>query len=205
MVIGKKRKIKNELIKLCNELIKGDILLEFYLDYLAYRDDLLIFLNKILIMNGCSSNLLTITKIKEQIKDSFNMRVYAYQTAREFLFVNNIKFEIKAKDYLFFENLSKQCPDWFQNDWDLLNSIYKNLNELVVENKLGETILKDFKYDDYPPEWLQAPEWPVIDGIIYEFESQSKNPNDLDYDEDSITYIFKNSFTGEKKEVIQYY
>ncbi len=199
----KNRKNMKEMVRISKMLIEGELELEKFLEILDTNQDLLNTFNKY-----AKKYLYTFFKnikmLREDIKLSNDMHIFVYQLIQGFLWTKKVEFEIKASEYVFFNKMMKQCPEWFQCRFDLLLKMYDNLEELVNEEKLKEQIINDCKYESYPPYWLQNPEWPVIDGVVCIFQKQSDFPDYLDYDKDQITYTFLNPKTNEIIEVVQY-
>ncbi len=90
-------------------------------------------------------------------------------------------------------------------DEKFLNQIISELpNDLSKTNQkkwLKDKIKNIFKYDSKPPKWIQNPEWPIIDGKVLVFKSQTKEQKN----DERIFYTFYNPETKEEKVVIQFY
>ena len=100
--------------------------------------------------------------------------------------------------------MQEQCPEWFQSDYNTLSNIFPNIEELVKNNTLFDEIVRICQAEKEYPVWLQNPEWPIIDGSVCVFESQTMKPDDMDDSENSIEYTFKNPKTNEIIKIVQY-
>lgn len=106
------------------------------------------------------------------------------------------EFNSDAKEYLF---LQKMLPSWVSvNDISFLQKLMASApNGLTEPQKLewGKLKVKElFKYIDKKPNWIQEPEWPIIDGQPLIFRRQETA------DEGFERYYFYDERTG--KEVI---
>lgn len=103
-----------------------------------------------------------------------------------------------VKEYLF---LHKILPDWVGVNnvtflHDLTASVPANLTK-EEQLKWGEAKVKElFKCKDKKPVWIQAPEWPVIDGRPLIFSHQRTEENG------SVRYYFYDELTN-KEEIIE--
>ena len=175
------------------------------IDFLSFFEENPVYLkcfNKYALKN-LYSTLIDVNKLKERIPLNINIKIFILQLFETFLIKRNIKYEILDEDFLLFNKLQEQCPEWVQSDLQLFISLYPNLKLLMKNNSFCEKVNEDFKYIKDKPDWLQNPEWPVVDGVIYVFEGQNITVDELAYDECSITYTFFNPITNEKKLVIQ--
>lgn len=201
--LSKGKKLKSDLIQWSEELMLGMIDSIQFLNKLLESKDHLKWFNKYADKN-LFSNLEDTLTIRERCIDEINVRIFLYQLIESFLKSCNETYDIFIKEYLLYKKLEVQCPDWFQTDMGLLTEMYPNLKELLETNLFSEQITNDCHSKASKPNWLQNPEWPVIDGEIYVFESQTQLPEDLDYGEHSITYTFIDPKTNNKYNVVQY-
>lgn len=199
IVRSKKKELVEHLIKLLN----GDISPNDLMDYFEKNPKSLICFNKYA-RKKLYSTFDDVNEIKSKLFKK-NIRVYVYQLVQGFLYTNKIRYTVGAEEYVLYNQMCNQCPEWFQKDFDLLDSLFTNLKELIKNNELNEKITSICKTTNgIYPEWLQNAEWPVINGIAYTFDSQTILPEDMDYDVDSITYSFINPVTNEKIDVVQF-
>ena len=101
--------------------------------------------------------------------------------------------------------VQKICPNYcyFVDNDDFLKRFLNNYmnNELNVSK--GKKIVKElFKYEKYPPRWLQGSEWPIINGVPCTFLYQDGSPNNIH--KDVLHFYFRNEETKEIIVVEQY-
>lgn len=131
-------------------------------------------------------------------------RISIYWRIKYFLRLNKISFtpyNPEEERYLF---LGKICPDWvtiYDSEWleEVLDVKGKSIKEMGTIKSLKDKVRALFKYEKYPPKWIQEAEWPIINGIPAVFIRQSSNPNSKNWSEEPIDYYF---IDKEGKEII---
>ncbi len=195
-------KNKKRMVKLSISLMADELNILEFMNILETEPKVLKWFNRYSSRNLYSS-FSSFDTIKTNM-NNFNIRIFVYQLIYAFLTKEKIKFEKKIYEYVFYDSMSEQCPEWFQCDYNLLRTMFNNLEKLVGDNMLKSEIEKVCLVMNSYPIWLQNPEWIVENGIPYIFVNQTANPNDFEYDGSEIKYTFKNKFTNELKVVTQY-
>lgn len=130
--------------------------------------------------------------------NNLDSRMSVYGKIKFFLRLNKISFtpyNPEEERYLF---LGKICPHWvtiYDSEWleEVLDVKGKSIKEMGTFKSLKEKVKSLFKYEKYPPKWIQEAEWPIIDGVPAVFFRQSSNPNSKNWSEEPIDYYFKDS------------
>lgn len=111
-----------------------------------------------------------------------------------------IPYNSEEKLYMFISDIQ---PEWLNIEDDdlLLNIVNSAPNDLNIEKKTKWCKLKIqefFKYDKYPPDWKQVPEWPIINGkpLVFKFQEE--------VDESLTRYFFYNPFNNDELIIEQY-
>lgn len=138
--------------------------------------------------------------------DNIGIRVTIFRMCKLYLQIKKIDFSPKNEDDDKYQMLSNICPSWLKVDVEFLTNIIQNAPmNLNKENKIKwcrHKITEMFKVEKYYPQWLQDPEWPIIDGIPLVFKSQSHKVDNINTD--SIKYYFYHPETKEEVIVEQY-
>lgn len=138
--------------------------------------------------------------------NNIGIRVSIYHMCKLYLQVNKIECFPKNDDETKYNKLSSICPSWLQFDEELLSGVIKNApKNLNKSNRIKwckAEISNMFKVDKYYPEWLQNPEWPIVDGTPLVFRKQSHSVNDIYTDR--IKYYFYHPETDEETIVEQF-
>ncbi len=98
-------------------------------------------------------------------------------------------------------------PSWLDiNDtYGIFDKIIEEVPKDISKTKkiaYGKAKLKElFKYDKTYPRWIQAPEWPIINGKPLVFSHQSKEKKD----DERVYYYFYDPDTKEETVVMQMY
>lgn len=195
----KKRK---EAVNIMLEYVKGNISTESFWNKLNGE----YYVKKILIKNKnlySFRHLLSNTESQDLTK--LKTRIQIYWMIKHF-FKNKkiVTFNIEEENYLFYSQIQSEWIDI--EDEEFLNSIIKasptNLSKDKRIKWCKNRILELFKYVNNPPEWLQNPEWPIVEGQPLIFIKQSHKVDD--YTTNSIKYIFYNQNTKEEVVVEQF-
>lgn len=125
-------------------------------------------------------------------------RMSIYWRIKYFLRLNKIKYNPynpEEERYIF---LGKICPHWitlYDCEWleEVLDVKGKSIKEMGTIKSLKEKFKTLFKYEKYPPKWIQQAEWPIIDGVPAVFIRQSVDPDSNKWEEEPIDYYFKDS------------
>lgn len=136
--------------------------------------------------------------------NTIDSRMSVYGKIQFFLRLSKISFNPynpEEERYLF---LGKICPDWvtiYDSEWleEVLDIKGKSIKEMGTIKSLQDKVRALFRYEKYPPKWIQESEWPIIDGIPTVFIRQSSNPDSKYWEEEPIDYYFKDR---EGKEII---
>ena len=203
VVLMKNKQMKLKIKELSVNLLAGKIQAIDYLSFFEENDKYLKWYNKYALKHQLDI-IENISDLKLKLTKSLNIKMYIFQLARLFLNSMKVDYEIIDEDYSYDIKLQNQCPEWLPWNLDLFTSIYPNLKELLDSNTFCEQVTKDFKCINQYPDWLQPPEWPVIDGVICVFEKQSMLVDDMHWEDYMITYTFINPKTNEKVIVEQY-
>lgn len=203
LVIVRRKKIKEDIINWSVSLLSNEISCDTFLKKFKESKRHLDWFNEYA-RKHLYSSLKDIDQVLINIKDNVNVRLFLYQLIERFLVVENQEYQIKVEEYSIYKDILEQCPDWVQPDLNIFNSIYSNLKEYLINHTFKEHIEEDFKYIDYKPEWLQNPDWPVIEGAIYIFKSQTMKLDEMPDNIGSIEYIFINPTTKEELKIIQH-
>ena len=199
----KNRTFKKDIENLSVDLLSGKIDGNQFCLFFDEHPKHLVWFNNFA-SNHLYSDLCKIDIVKKEIEHNANVKIFLYQLAEQYLLCVKREYKVLAEDYLLYIELEKQCPEWVQTDLMMLKKLYPNLNELIKSNSIKNQILRDFRYSKDKPDWLQGPEWPVIDGVVCIFNKQSSSVDNLPYDECSIEYSFINPKTNETITVVQY-
>lgn len=100
--------------------------------------------------------------------------------------------------------LEKAFPDWVRPDIFFLQSVMSLAPEGFSEEQKFEWSKKEiqrlFKFDEKPPEWIQEPQWPIVNGKPLIFNCQETDKNDIEHE----LYYFYNPETKEIVVISQY-
>lgn len=107
---------------------------------------------------------------------------------------------IKNKELKAFDLLLRAQPKWIcVRDEDFLLEIKKSCPEESDQFKWYKNkFLELFRYEKIPPQWVQCPEWPIINGCPLFFKSQKE-------DGELVQYIFYDPRTSKEVILEQYY
>lgn len=130
--------------------------------------------------------------------NNLDSRIQIFWKIQFFLGINKIKYNPynpEEERYLF---LGKICPHWvtiYDSEWleEVLDVKGKSIKEMGSIKSLKEKVKSLFKYEKYPPKWIQEAEWPIIDGVPAVFIRQSIDPDSKKWEEEPIDYYFKDS------------
>ncbi len=159
------------------------------------------------IMNTESGFVSTKERLERIDVNNFNVRIAICYFCRYFLVANKVTFMFTNSEVKLLEFYEKMRPSWLQTDIPFLDSIIqtapKNLSKdkiiRYVRQRIKELfITRSHKY----PEWLQNPEWPIVDGKPLEFIRQDGDINN--YEDITINYYFYNSDTKEEVVIEQF-
>ena len=128
-----------------------------------------------------------------------------YQTVRLYFWRRKANLKYKNADYEKYEFLQRLVPRYvYIRDSSYIESILNEApKELSTKAKIKyskEKIRSLFRYDNSPPRWLQAPEWPIKNGQPLVFSHQEKITNIGDY----VKYYFYDAKTNEQTIVEQF-
>jgi 23S rRNA G2069 N7-methylase RlmK/C1962 C5-methylase RlmI len=114
-----------------------------------------------------------------------SVRIAIYWKVKQYLKINNYKvipFNDEEERFLFLSDIQPAPP-----------SLSKEKSKQWCKSRIKEL----FKYDKKPPEWVQEPEWPIVNGQPLVFKNQK-------VDGSKFSYYFYDSNTQEEIEIIQY-
>ena len=137
----KNRKNMKEMVRISKMLIEGELELEKFLEILDTNQDLLNTFNKYA-KKYLYTFFKNIKKLREDIKLSNDIHIFVYQLIQGFLWTKKVEFEIKASEYVFFNKMMKQCPEWFQCRFDLLLKMYDNLEDIIDAKNIAKKTLR---------------------------------------------------------------
>lgn len=98
-------------------------------------------------------------------------------------------------------------PSWLDinDEYGIFDKIIEEVPKDLSKAKriaYGKNRLKElFKYDKTYPRWVQAPEWPIVNGKPLVFSHQSKGKKD----DERVYYYFYDPDTKEETIVMQMY
>ena len=116
---------------------------------------------------------------------SLNMKIQLMFTITNFLTTNNIEYKITNRDYKKYSLFQSFLPSWLSiNKEQFLENLWNSSpKDSTKANKIKwckNWIKEHFVYNSKPPNWLQEPEWPIINGtplIFVEQETDANNPS----------------------------
>jgi hypothetical protein len=76
-----------------------------------------------------------------------------------------------------------------------------NRSGVELRQWLRERLLKEFRFASQPPEWIQSPEWPVVNGKPLVFLGQLEVEHY--FHDEAAVFVFHDPDTGECQTVIQ--
>ena len=106
-------------------------------------------------------------------------RTELYRLVANYFRRRKVKLKYYNEDTEKLEIILKALPEYVCND-DLsffenrLECCDKKLSKEEKIERLNKEFKKNFHYEKKPPEWLQNPEWPIVNGIPYVFKKQEK-------------------------------
>ncbi len=189
----------NEIKKLIehNETFIELLKTRFDFEYIAYKD--------------CDYNIYNYL-IKEcpleYNWDTIEIRVVVYYEFERYLKWFNIPYDASYTKYMDDRHYVQDIqPSWLDiNDtYGIFDKIIEEAPKDISKTKkiaYGKAKLKElFKYDKTYPRWIQAPEWPIINGKPLVFSHQSKEKKD----DERVYYYFYDPDTKEETVVMQMY
>ena len=136
--------------------------------------------------------------------DRLDDRCHLFTAVNDFLVERRIR--IKPSDYnddmKEYNFLQEMLPEWVEVDKvEFLQNIYATAPEGTKEEKLEwckREILRQFRYEIDPPEWIQGAEWPIVNGKPLVFRGQEETEEGIE------RYYFYDLETGEEKIIEQF-
>ena len=192
--------------------VSGDIDIREFWD--NYKSSLLMqnALMKLKPYKGVHSLPFTIEKlflIPKNLLDKFDMslfshRVQLYHMAECYLLTHKINFISRNRDKLKYDLIAETLPfyvlvliDNMDYLYHILETAPKGLSENEFKIWAKNKFIALFRYDDIPPDWLQDPEWPFMQGEPLCFRSQEETNNGI------VKYYFYSPKTNEEVVVEQ--
>ena len=133
------------------------------------------------------------------------VRIEIYWMVKHYFKTSNYKinpYNVEEDEFMF---LSEIQPEWLDiRDEDFLFKIVDSaplgLTKLKKKKWCELKIIELFNYDTTPPEWLQSPDWPIVNGKPLVFKEMiEKHEHDLIVNE----YIFYDKTTNEETIITQ--
>jgi hypothetical protein len=196
-----KKQKKNEAIEIMKEFAEGRMSTSEFWNILKGNEIMREALrkNKFMYFFGAyfeenNADKIDISKLRVRM-EIFWMVQHFFKTAKYKIFPYNVEEEA----YLFWSDIQ---PEWLDiRDEDFLlrivNSAPQDLSKEENKEWCKLKIIGLFKYDKKPPEWIQEPEWPIVNGEPLIFKNQIE-------DGSKASYYFYNPNTYETVEIIQY-
>lgn len=192
---------KKMSIKIMKDFVEGRICAEDFWNILKEDEVMKKILRRNKHLYACKVYFEEINLEKTDVS-KLSERIAIFRLIKYFLEKNNYKitpYNIEEKKYMFLSDIQ---PKWIDiTDDELLINIVnsaplglsKEKNKQWCKSKIKEL----FKYDKKPPEWVQEPEWPIVNGEPLIFKHKTE-------DGSKISYYFYNFKTQEEVEIIQY-
>lgn len=191
LVIGHK---KREVIRNMVDMVEGRLSVKDFWTLFLHQDEYLYYIKKkrkklLWIREKIISNPNIINL------DTLDDRIDVIFLVKDYLKINHIKFKSNNEDEKRFYFFEKICPLWvtiYDYDWlaERLGIKDRSIEEMGSIKSLKEKVKSLFKYETYPPKWIQEAEWPIIDNIPALFIRQSSNPDSKEWKEKPIDYYF---------------
>ena len=180
-------KNKKQAIQIMQKFVDGQIDTNQFWDF--YKNNKII--KNILVKNMqdidkiAYFNPLTVEKLfnKDNIFDKYEL----FEMIRRYLYRNSIPYTGKNKEFEIIQFIQDCQPKWLdirnKNFWEKILSgidITKPNNKKLIKEK----ILTIFKFDNQPPKWIQAPEWPLDNNLqpLKFIKQTSVNNNCVQYE-----------------------
>ena len=105
----------------------------------------------------------------------------------------------------FYDLVLAAQPGWLDVDpkyvQDRLMPDANKRSGVELREWLKERLLKEFRFASQPPEWIQNPEWPIVEGRPLVFLGQLEVEGY--FHDEAAVYVFHDPETGECQTVIQ--
>lgn len=126
--------------------------------------------------------------------DELYHRCEIFRVVKVYFLRRNIELNFYNEDSNLYSDLLGVIPKYIDIDKVLVDTIINGCPYEIGTKERKKYIKKYIKdnyyYENYPPRWLQGPEWPIIDGKPAKFLYQNKFPNHLKWDDEVIIYHF---------------
>ena len=129
-----------------------------------------------------------------------------YRVVKVYFLRRGKKLNFYNSDSELYSCLLNIVPDYIDiSCWMIDNLVNKSLFELkskLWKNDIRNRIKLLYTFEVFPPKWLQAPEWPIVNDKPCKFIKQTGNPNDISTDE--IYYYFLDETNNQEIVVHQF-